>query len=510
MSDGVVTVSTVSERSLASRAVGGAVVTMLGQGARVVIQFSIIVLLARLLNPHDYGLMAMVTAIVGVADILRDFGLSSAAIQAKQITNAQRDNLFWINSAIGLALSLVVFVAAQVIADFYREPALVTITQVLAINFLLNGMATQYRANLSREMRFGQLALSDIGAQVLGLLVGVGVALVGWGVWALVLQQVVQAVANLVIAMVCARWLPGGYRRGVPMGSFLSFGWNLMVAQLLSYANRSVGQVIIGYRLGPNVLGLYNRAFQLLMMPLNQVIAPASSVALPVLSQLQDDRARFDSFLLRGQTMMLHVIVPLFAFACAQATPLIVLVLGEKWRSAVLLFQILTLAGMTQSASYASYWLFLARGLIRDHLLFSIVSHVFLVLCVCIGAYWGVFGVAIGYSISLALIWPLSIIWAARITPVPGWEIFFNGMRAIVGYGVCAFASMYASQWCDESNLWKQLIVGALAMLVVFAVLSLLWPAFRRDVLSIIKIGMSSSAVSSFLPRIMRRVRKGS
>lgn len=90
------------------------------------------------------------------------------------------------------------------------------------------------------------------------------------------------------------------------------------------------------------------------------------------------------------------------------------------------------------------------------------------------------------------------------------WEVFFNGMRAIVGYGVCAFASMYASQWCDESNLWKQLIVGALAMLVVFAVLSLLWPAFRRDVLSIIKIGMSSSAVSSFLLRIMRRVRKGS
>ncbi|HHW4673437.1 MAG TPA: oligosaccharide flippase family protein, partial [Xylella fastidiosa subsp. pauca] len=173
MSDSVVSVSAVSERSLASRAVGGAVVTMLGQGARVVIQFSIIVLLARLLNPHDYGLMAMVTAIVGVADILRDFGLSSAAIQAKQITNAQRDNLFWINSGIGSALSLVVFVAAQLIADFYREPALVTITQVLAINFLLNGMATQYRANLSREMRFGQLALSDIGAQVLGLLVGV-------------------------------------------------------------------------------------------------------------------------------------------------------------------------------------------------------------------------------------------------------------------------------------------------------------------------------------------------
>ncbi|HHW4680979.1 MAG TPA: oligosaccharide flippase family protein, partial [Xylella taiwanensis] len=282
------------------------------------------------------------------------------------------------------------------------------------------------------------------------------------------------------------------------------------VAQLLGYANRSVGQVIIGYRLGPNVLGLYNRAFQLLMMPLNQVIAPASSVALPVLSQLQDDRVRFDAFLLRGQTIMLHVIVALFAFACAQATPLIVLVLGEQWRSAVPLFQILTLAGMTQSAGYSSYWLFLARGLIRHHLLFSIVSHVLLVFCVCIGAYWGVFGVAIGYSISLALIWPLSIVWAARVTPVPGWEMFLSGVRTIAGYGFCASASMYASQWWGGSNLWEQLIVGAFVMLAAFGVLCLLWTAFRRDVLSILNISMLFSAVPPFLLRIINRVKKDS
>ncbi|HHW4678111.1 MAG TPA: lipopolysaccharide biosynthesis protein [Xylella sp.] len=510
MSDGVISGSAVSQRSLASRAAGGAVVTMLGQGARMVVQLAIIVLLARLLTPHDYGLMAMVTAIVGVADILRDFGLSSAAIQAKHITNAQRDNLFWINSGIGFVLSLAVFGAAHMIANFYREPGVVKITQVLAITFLINGMTTQYRANLSREMRFGQLALSDIGAQVLGLLFGVGVALLGGGVWALVLQQVVQAVANLAIAMVCARWLPRGYHRDVSMGSFLSFGWNLMVAQLLGYANRSVGQVIIGYRLGPNVLGLYNRAFQVLMVPLNQVVAPASSVALPVLSQLQDDRDRFDAFLLRGQTIMLHVIVALFAFACAQATPFIVLVLGEQWRPAVLLFQVLTLAGITQSAGYASYWLFLARGLIRHYLLFSIVSHVLLVVCVCIGAYWGVFGVAIGYSISLALIWPLSIFWAACVTPVSGWQLFFNGLRTISGYGLCALASAYASQCWGGSNLWVQLIVGALVMLAVFGVLCVLWPAFRRDVLSIINISMFFSRMPSFFIRVMHKVKKES
>ncbi len=161
---------------LGARAAGGAAVTMAGQLAKMVVQFGGIILLARLLTPYDYGLMAMVTAIVGMAEILRDFGLSSAAIQAKHVSREQRDNLFWINSGIGLALAIVVFLSSSWIAHFYREPALLGISQALAVTFLFNGMTTQYRAHLSRALRFGQVSLSDVGAQVLGLLAGVGVA----------------------------------------------------------------------------------------------------------------------------------------------------------------------------------------------------------------------------------------------------------------------------------------------------------------------------------------------
>ena len=472
---------------LGARAAGGAAVTMVGQGMRMLVQFGGIILLARLLTPHDYGLMAMVTAIVGVAEILRDFGLSSAAVQAKQVSREQRDNLFWINSGIGLVLAVAVFLGARAIADFYREPALVAISQALAVTFLLNGMTTQYRAHLSRDLRFGQLALSDVGGQVAGLLAAVAAALAGAGFWALVLQQVVQAVVGLIIVVACARWLPGRYRRAAPMRDFLGFGWNLMLAQLLGYASRNVGQVLIGARIGADALGLYNRAFQLLMMPLNQINAPATTVALPVLSQLQDERERFGAFLLRGQTVMVHLIVALFAFACAQALPLMVLVLGEQWRPAVRLFQWLAIGGIFQSAAYAAYWVFLAKGLMRAQLLYSVVGRLLLIACIIAGAAWGAEGVAASYALGLFLLWPLSLYWIARISDAPAMALFRNGARAVVGYGLCALLSFAASWWWG-GPLWQQLLAGTLAMAVAFGLVCLLWPAFRRDVQSIIHI----------------------
>lgn len=474
-------------RSLGSRAAGGAAVTMIGQSAKMVVQFGGIILLARLLTPYDYGLMAMVTAIVGAAEILRDFGLSAAAVQAKHVSREQRDNLFWINSGIGLSLSVVVYASAHVIANFYKEPALVMISQALAVTFLINGMTTQYRAHLSRGLRFGQVALSDVGSQVLGLIAAVAAALLGWGYWALVVQQVVQASVNFLIAASCSRWLPRGYQRAAPMRDFMSFGWNLMAAQLLGYASRNVGQVIIGWRTGPDALGLYNRAFQLLMMPLNQINAPATSVALPVLSQLQDDRERFNAFLLRGQTVMVHLIFALFAFSCALAMPLIVLVLGEQWRDAVPLFQVLTLGGIFQTASYATYWVFLSKGLMRQQLIYSLVGRIVLIGCIFAGSRWGAMGVAIGYSFGLLLIWPLSLVWIGKISDAPVRSLFTNALRPMVAYGVAGGCAYYASVVAG-GPLWQQLAAGAGAMAAVCLLALAIWPAFRRDVLSIVNI----------------------
>lgn len=470
---------------LGQTAARGALVTMSGQACKILLQFGGIVVLARLLAPGDYGLLAMVTAIVGIGEVLRDFGLSSAAVQARSVSAQQRSNLFWINSAIGMLLAIAVFAAAPAIAAFYEQPLLQPIAQALALTFLLNGLATQYRAQLNREMRFGRLAAVDVGGQAVGLVVGVTLALRGHGYWALVGQQLGQIAATLMMLVVASGgWRPGLPRRGAGMGVFLRYGSNLMGTQLITYVSRNIDALIIGQRFGAELLGLYNRAYQLLMLPLNQINAPATSIALPVLSRLHDDGERYGRFLLHGQALMLHVIVGLFAFACAQAEPLIVLVLGPQWAPAVPIFQLLALAGVFQGAGSASYWVFLSKGLTGSNLRFTLASRLLVIAGIVVGARWGVYGVAIAFSAGAALAWLWGLAWL-RDSGAPVGAMFGNALRLMLAYGFCGLASAGASAVLATS-LPGRLAVGTAAMVAAFGLVTALWPAFRRSVLAIL------------------------
>jgi len=467
-------------KGLGSIAARGAVLTMGGQGVKIMLQFCGIVVLARLLSPDDYGLLAMVVVLTGIGEVVRDFGLSSAAVQADTLCLQQRSNLFWINSAIGLSLALLVLGIAPAIAAFYSEPRLVPITQVLAITFVLNGISTQYRAQLNRSMRFGNLALVDIIGMAGGLGTGVFMALNGFAYWALVGQQLALSAATLCVLLVSARWLPSLPRRSVPMRALLRYGGNLMGTQLIAYATRNLDSLIIGYRFGAESLGLYNKSYQLSMLPLNQINAPATTIALPVLARLQHEPQRYRQFLLHGQTVMLHVIVGLLSFAAAMAEPLILLVLGPQWAPAVPIFRILAVAGIFQAASYASYWVFLSKGLTGQHLRFILISRPVLIVCILFGALWGMAGVGIAVASGMAVMW----LWGLRFlrhsgAPVLG--MLRNGLIIITGHALCAGLTWFgAHTWGDSHAL--QLLISVPLMAASLLLTCLIWPLFRNSV----------------------------
>lgn len=466
---------------LGRRAVRGAAVTSAGQMLRVVIQLASVVIMARLLSPTDHGLFAMVMSIAGIAEVFRDFGLSQAAVQAPVLTRHQRSNLFWINSAIGAALAGAVFLSSWGIAALYGREELAPLAQLASIAFLLNGLTTQFRASLNRALRFHTLAITDVAAALLGLGIGVSAALAGAGPWALVAQLLAASFATLVLTAVLGGWLPGPPRRGVPVGGFIRFGWNLVATQLVTYVGSNIDSVVIGLKFGAAPLGIYNRAFQLAMNTANQLRAPITNVAVPILSRLQAEGARYWDFVRVGQVGLGYTIVVALAFVMGAAVPLTELLLGPRWAEVAPVLSLLASAAVFQTLNSASYWVYISKGITGPLFRYNLVSVAIKIACILIGSQWGMIGVAVGYAIAPALSWPISLFWISRVIDgvpvrVLAWGIV--RMALLAGWG--ALAAYGAGSLAEPWGVWGQVPSAAIATVAAYGFAAVL-PVVRRD-----------------------------
>ncbi len=486
----VVESGTAPRDGLARVAARGAVVTLAGQAARVVLQLASVIALARLLTPKDYGLFATVLVVIGIGEIFRDFGLSAAAIRATTVSREQRTKLFWINTMIGLVLTVLVFAAAPLLAALFSQPLLTSIARVLAVTFLLNGMSAQYRAGLNRNLRFKSLALSDIVAQAVGLVAGVLFALNGAGYWSLVAQQLSQVVTVLLMLVLMGKWLPGQYRREVDLSGFLRLGWSLTATQLIHYFQSNVDTFTVGLRFGPVSLGLYNRGYQLLMNPLNQVRTPAATVAIPVLSRLKDDYVRASAYIRKSQITLGYTIVAGLALAAGSAEPLVMVVLGERWAPVAPMFALFSLAGVCQILAFVGYWVYVSRGLGVELFRYTLVSLTIQVICILLGSQWGVIGVAAGFAVAAALEWPLSLWWLARITDYPARELTFGALRILLVVISAGLATKLVTWLMSDAVAVLSLLCSLVAGLVIMVIAGAISARVRADYITVKDFGM--------------------
>ncbi|MGY1751790.1 lipopolysaccharide biosynthesis protein [Blastococcus sp. SYSU D01042] len=477
-----------TDQPQAARAAG---ITLIGQALRIVLQFGSIVLLARLLLPSDYGLLAIVLVVVGIGEIVRDFGLSTAAIRAPELPTPLRDALFWINTGIGAVLCVLVVASSGLLAALFDRPELTGIACALAATFLLNGAATQFRVTLTRDMRFRALVTADVVAQAAGAVSAVVLAATGAGYWALVAQQLVQAAVVLVLVALPAGWVPGRPRRTPGVRPFLTLGLNLVGTQLINYAGNNVDTVTIGLRLDAAALGLYNRGFQLLMTPLNQLRSPATTVALPVLARLQDDRERFDEYLRRGQLALGYPIVVALGMVAGAAGPVVQLFLGPRWSEVTPLLALLAVAAASQTLAFVGLWTYLTRGLGAQLLRFTVATALLRLVCVLAGSSWGVVGVAAGYAVAAFLEWPLSLWWLSRITPFPGRTLAGGAVRILACAAPAGAAAGLVCLAGGALPVVVQLLLAGLAGLTAVALLAAVTRSIRDDLAGVLAFGRS-------------------
>ena len=324
--------------NLGGRTVSSGFVTALTQGAQITLNLVSIMVLARLLTPHDFGLVAMVTTITGFLWIFNDAGLSTATVQREEITHAQVSNLFWTNVALGGTMSLILAVSARAVAWFYREPQLVGITSALCVTFLLTSLAVQHLAILKRRMHFKLIAFIRLTSIAMGVIVGISMAWLKCGYWSLVGMQLSAPVAALLLTWWKSPWRPQLPTRCCEMRPLLTFGANLTATSFLWQLARGSDGLLIGRLYGAVSLGFYSRAANLVDRPMQQLMAPIEAVIVPTLSRLQFQAERYRRITLKVYDSIAVICFPFSALLLGLAQPLTLVVLGPRWESAAAIF----------------------------------------------------------------------------------------------------------------------------------------------------------------------------
>jgi len=419
------------------------------------------VVLSRLLAPHDFGLLAIVAAVTGLALVLSDFGLSMAYIQAESVSEQERSNLFWLNSLIGIVAFFTIISISSALADFYNDERIAAVAQSLASVFLLSSVTAQHRADLSRRLEFSKLAACDIVAAALGTAVAITLALNGSGYWSLVWQQLATAIATSVQLILMVRWRPLRPRNFGNIKRFLRYGINTTLVQLLNYFTSNVDSLLIGKRWGSTELGYYDRAFQLFKVPLNQIAAPMTKVAVPVLSRSADAHD-FIRIMQAGRLFIVFTVGALFLFVSANSAAVVHVVFGEQWAQSSAPLAALAVGGFFQALSYPYFWAFLAKSKTGLQLKFSVATKLFSIGLMVVGMSWGMLGVAWGLAIGNALNWLVLTVFAMPLLSIPSRQLLRSILIPISLISVPAAASFLAGCLVPSSSHVLSIILSVL------------------------------------------------
>ena len=251
------------------------------------------IILARLLLPEHFGLIAMVTALTSIAERFKDLGLSSATVQRKVISHEEVSTLFWINLGFGIIFMLLVASLSPLIAKFYSDKRLIGITLALSSGFVFGGLTVQHQALLRRQMYFGRLAAIQIISDLSSLTLAIILALKGFGYWALVVKEVMRSLMISIGTLSMCPWLPGKPQWTGSVFSMLRFGGHISGFNITYFLSRSLDQILLGKFWGAGPLGFYKQAYQLMLVPISQLQFPVDRVAEPALSVLQSEPERY-------------------------------------------------------------------------------------------------------------------------------------------------------------------------------------------------------------------------
>ena len=389
---------------LKRHAVRGAGFTVISQVLTFLMHIVSTVVLARLLTPDDFGLVAMV---VTFSLLLQNFGLNGfteAIMQKEELDHAAVSTLFWINTAISLGLTLLFMASSPLLSWLYREPRLQAIAIGIALSIIFSGLANIHMALLKRNMQFKITSAIFFAARTAGFALAIVLAWIGWGYWALVINTVAQPLVYAVSAWLYCDWRPGMPVRGTGVRSMVVYALHVYGNFSLNYSSRNVDNLLVGRHFGSLALGYYKKAYDIFALPVNQVTAPLTDVALATLSRLTGEPERYRRYYLDAVSILAFIGMAMSLFLTVSARDLILLILGPQWNASADIFLFFGPGVGIMLVYYTNSWLHLSLGRAERLFRWGFVELLVTVSAFLLGLPFGPAGVAAAWTVSFYLL----------------------------------------------------------------------------------------------------------
>ena len=407
-------------------------------------QIVVTVLLARLLDPSDFGQAGMVLVLANFVYLFTDLAFGSALVQRPGITQTDCSSAFWTSAGVGVLLTLGGIAVSPLVGDFYNDPAVVPLFAALSVNFVIASLGRTQMALLTRAMNFRSLELRSMLAGLSGAAVAIVAAFLGAGPWAIILQLLTLNAVSTLLVWYASPWRPSFVYSRASMRKIGRFSRNVFTSNILFFLNTNADNLIIGKFLGASPLGVYRLSYNVMLQPANRIIAPIRNVLFPAFAKMQDDRERMLAAWVRVNRIISAIAAPMLLGVMVTAPDFVPAVLGPKWHGAVPVLELLAWVGLFQSVQRLNGSVLQACDMTHRLAQFAVIAFVANMSAFLIGVHWGVVGVAAGAALANLLVQPLYTTTTAHalgVTPI----YFIRRMSGVIAAAVLMALTVLAA-----------------------------------------------------------------
>lgn len=422
--------------------------------------FIISIFLARLLEPSDFGLIAMVMVILGIAGIFSDIGLSGALVQRKRVLPIHYSSVFYFNIFIASILSLVTFLSAPLIANFYNNQELLLLTQVVSISFILSSINSVHIAQFRKKLNFKILMKISFSSSLIGGIIGVILAFQGFGVWSLVVQKLTSILITGVLIWKISKWRPSLIFSFKALFQLWAFGFRMFLSNLLEVIFTRLDFIIIGKLFPPAMLGFFQRAKVLDALVISYASESLMNILFPILSKIKNDLPRFQNIIIKSLGIICFITFFLLGLLFLVSEELIIMLFSEKWLPSVEFFKILVLSGFAYPVSALLVNVLSSRGNSKAFLKLEIYKKIVAAINLYIGFLWGIEGYLYGLIIASSLAVYLNILFVSKEIKIAQFDFI---KPLFVQAVIASFSTMliwYMTRELEYINIIRFIIKG--------------------------------------------------